>query len=898
MIAARIAEWSSSLTAKMVLLVSVAILPILAIQSYNEYDLRKSREDDLRGKVIQITRQFGAEMGGIREGVRQYLQVIGQLPPVAADADRCTALLASLNATVPAYTVLGVAGPDGTVRCVSRATGLSSVADMAFFRRASAQTDLGVGTYWVDPVTGQKQIHFGLKFAADADGGTAGVVFVGLDLNWLSEHLRERGLTPTQSILIADREGNIIARLPNPEKLVGKNMREGHAKILDGNTAGWEEAKGVDGVERIFGYVPPALEPRDFFLSAGESKAAAFATIEDVTHRGILLILLGLLLACGAAVLGGRTLVRRPIQALLQATEEWRNGNYGARIHAKNQRSEIGQLSVAFDDMAEAVSFRYSAQMQAETQLQEFNRSLEKQVEERTRELVAANKAKGQFLANMSHEIRTPMNGMMGMVELLLQTRLDARQRMYVDMAQRSSETMLAMVNTILDLSKIESGKFEIESHKFDLRRILEDTVYMQGPIASRKGLRLDLKLPTNVPTALIGDPMRLGQILNNLVGNAIKFTDRGEVTISATLLEADAKSASIEFEVADTGIGISPENQAIIFNAFTQADDSDTRRFSGSGLGLSICKELCAMMGGAIRVDSQLGAGSTFRFTARFGQHCENIRFTGNEAVARKNYHVLVLGSDDTGRYDLKRQLLQSGMRVEAARDESEAIRLAEMAVAYGDAFGVVLIDMKPPYTGGLELMRMLRADPYHASAAILLLTPPGEIVPEAELYAARQLTKPFSLTDLIARVQEQEMAPPYRMEAERRDDPVAVPGRHALVVEDSATNRMVACDILETLGWSVESAEDGMEALDAHKAGHFDAIFMDCQMPRMDGFEATAEIRKREAAGTRRTPIIALTATAGDRFRDRCLSAGMDAYIAKPFTRQQIEKALMVVV
>ena len=583
---------------------------------------------------------------------------------------------------------------------------------------------------------------------------------------------------------------------------------------------------------------------------------------------------------------------------MLQATEEWRNGNYGARIHAKNQRSEIGQLSVAFDDMAEAVSFRYSAQMQAETQLQEFNRSLEKQVEERTRELVAANKAKGQFLANMSHEIRTPMNGMMGMVELLLQTRLDARQRMYVDMAQRSSETMLAMVNTILDLSKIESGKFEIESHKFDLRRILEDTVYMQGPIASRKGLRLDLKLPTNVPTALIGDPMRLGQILNNLVGNAIKFTDRGEVTISATLLEADAKSASIEFEVADTGIGISPENQAIIFNAFTQADDSDTRRFSGSGLGLSICKELCAMMGGAIRVDSQLGAGSTFRFTARFGQHCENIRFTGNEAVARKNYHVLVLGSDDTGRYDLKRQLLQSGMRVEAARDESEAIRLAEMAVAYGDAFGVVLIDMKPPYTGGLELMRMLRADPYHASAAILLLTPPGEIVPEAELYAARQLTKPFSLTDLIARVQEQEMAPPYRMEAERRDDPVAVPGRHALVVEDSATNRMVACDILETLGWSVESAEDGMEALDAHKAGHFDAIFMDCQMPRMDGFEATAEIRKREAAGTRRTPIIALTATAGDRFRDRCLSAGMDAYIAKPFTRQQIEKALMVVV
>lgn len=779
-------RWSVSLTTKMFVLVLIAVMPALAIQSFNELDLRRSREDDIRNKTVQITKQFGAEMGEIKEGARQFLQVISQLPPVSSlDVEGCTKLLGLLNARTPYYSVLGVADPSGRVRCTSRPSALTSVANFAFFKRAMADTDLAVGNYWVDPVSGQKQIHFALRFSENDDGAISGVVFAGLDLAWLSEHLKERGLTPTQSILIADREGNIIARLPNPDSLVGKNMRKGHAAIMDGNTAGWEESRGVDGIDRIFGYVPPSLPPGDFFLSAGESKAAAFSAIDHVTRRGIMLIVIGLFLAIYAAWQGGRIFIKRPIQALLQIAVEWRNGNYAARSRVGKHLSEIGQLSIAFNDMAEAVLTRHTAQLKAESRLTELNFTLEDRVVERTQELIAANRAKSQFLANMSHELRTPMNGVVGMVELLLQTELQPNQKMFVEMAQRSAESMLGLIGGILDLSRIEAGKFTLENKKFDLKQILDDVIYMQSSVANQKGLQLSLSVASDLPTALVGDALRLSQIFNNLIGNAIKFTETGSVSVRAAPVTTTSAAALIQFEVADTGIGISQADQAIIFNAFTQADNSNTRRFSGSGLGLSICRDLCTLMGGTIAVSSEPGVGSTFRFTAQFA--------------------------------------LQAAAPFQRVAPQRLAPQTA--ALAADDTWGT-------------------------------------DDLPAATAPARCQPT-----------------------------------GRRALVVEDNAINLMVAVGVLENLGWSVTTAVDGREALEAHKNNRFDVIFMDCQMPVMDGFEATAEIRRREATGAPRTPIVALTASAYQNYRERCLNAGMDEFVPKPFTRLAIETALMAV-
>src|SRR5215471_17798468 len=408
-----------NLTVRLCILVLIAIFPAMLIQGYNEYALRKAREDDIRKQVIQVTKQFGEEIGELREGARQLLLALSQLPAIRLrDGDSCSEHFAALKSQYDNYSLLAAADTEGRVFCSSAPTTAASVAGQPFFTRAMAQDGLAVGNYWADPVTGQKMIHFAVRFG-DSDGRTAGVVFAGLDLAWLSDHLKERGLAPTSSILIADREGNIIARLPNPEALVGKNMRKSHEGIMDGNTAGWEEAVGVDGTTRIFGYVPPALPPRDFFLSAGQSKAEAFAAIDSATARGIGLIALGLLAATIAAVVGGRRFLLEPINGLVRFATEWRNGNFDARVKMRNAGPEIGHLGATFNTMADALATRYAAQQRAENELRELNATLETRVEERTVELAKANRAKSMFLANMSHELRTPLNAIIGFSEMM-----------------------------------------------------------------------------------------------------------------------------------------------------------------------------------------------------------------------------------------------------------------------------------------------------------------------------------------------------------------------------------------------------------------------------------------------------------------------------------------------
>ena len=899
--ARRFASWHCvriGLTGRLLLLVILAVVPALVIQAWNEYDLRIAREDDIRQHVVEITRQFGEEIGVLREGARQLLLALAQLDPVKfRQPEACDLLFANLKSHYPSYSLLGAADTDGQVFCASGPTALSSVLDQPFYTRAMAQPGLAVGNYWVDPDSGEKMIHFAERFE-NGEGHIAGVVFAGLDLAWLSGHLRERGLSPTASILIADREGNIIARLPHPE-LVGKNMRASHERQMDGAGAGWEEAAGVDGEPRIFGFVPPALPPKDFFLSAGQSKTEAFAAIDSATLRGVGLILAGLFAAIYAAWVGGRKFIRRPIEGLLKVTSEWRNGNYDARARLEDHSSEIGRLGSAFDQMADALAARHAAQRQAEDELRQLNATLEARIRERTVELERAIQAKSQFLANMSHEIRTPLNGVLGMLELVRQTDLGPTQQRFVDTARRSAGTLLGVINQILDLSKIEAGKVELEQSAFDLRTVVEEITEAFADTAYSKGLELTCFLPASLPTALVGDPGRLRQILMNLIGNAVKFTESGEVSVRVHMVDQVESSLVFSFEVIDTGIGIPVEKQEHIFEAFAQADSSTTRRYGGTGLGLTIARHFCEMMGGLMSLASQPDLGSKFCFTARFGLTEE----LADQFDARRKLvaglAILVVTGSARNREILTDQLSASGVLVDLAPTAAEALAAMRAKTSRPDRYGWVIIDHSLADLSGLELARAIKSFPANADLELVLLAPFDQDVSKSADSSFKCLTKPIRQSALwdvlasggakaVARISNAARAPVLQG--------LSAWGARVLLVEDSPVNLEVCVTILESMGCAVETATNGLHAIDRYASGRFDLIFMDCQMPEMDGYDATVEIRRLEAISDRRTPIIALTGNVIEGARERCLAAGMDDYLAKPFTLDQMRAMLTV--
>ena len=601
-----------SLTVRLIILVLIAVCPAIIIQAYNEYELRKASEADIRQQVVQITKQFGEEIGELREGARQLLLALAQLTPVKLrESDACNVLFGSLASQYANYSLLGAADTDGRIFCSSSPLSYSSVADRPFFKRAMAQDGLAVGNYWADPATGQRMIHFALKFDS-GDGHTAGIVFAGLDLGWLSEHLKERGLSPTSSILIADREGNIIARLPNPEALVGKNMRKSHEPIMDGNTTGWEEAVGVDGATRIFGYLPAALPPRDFFLSAGQSKAEAFAAIDSATARGVALIVFGLLAATFAAVLGGRRFLQEPISGLVHFATEWRHGNYDSRVKVRHPASEIGHLGATFNAMADALAARYAAQKRAEAELRELNATLETRVEERTVELANANRAKSMFLANMSHELRTPLNAIIGFGEMMHREIMGPigipAYKEYAQHIHESGLHLLSLVEEMLDLAKVEAGKLQIERVPTEPGKLFAESLMMlQSTAAAAAVLIIIDGDPANWPV-LEGDPVKLKQVFVNLIGNAVKFTPAGgRVTISSEIDEA-----ALHVRIRDTGIGIRTQDLPLVVQPFYRVNSVLDSTHQGAGLGLPFAKSVVDLHGGTLHIESELGSGTT----------------------------------------------------------------------------------------------------------------------------------------------------------------------------------------------------------------------------------------------------------------------------------------------
>jgi signal transduction histidine kinase/CheY-like chemotaxis protein len=665
---------------------------------------------------------------------------------------------------------------------------------------------------------------------------------------------------------------------------------------------------------------------RGVFL--GEERAGTISIVSDLSglrekmSQYTKISALVLLLSVATTLVVSSKLLRLITKPILQlaaiagrvSVEE----DYTLRGEAGNN-DEVGALVTSFNRMLERIQER-------DTALQEAKDALEFRVQERTEELrqeiserkhaeeqasrakeaaEAASRAKSEFLANMSHEIRTPLNGVMGMTDLALETELTDEQREYLETAKMSADLLLTVINDILDFSKIEAGKIDLDIVEFDLRESMEAVTKTMVARADEKKLELLCDIASEVPEVVRADPNRLRQVIINLIGNAIKFTAAGEVQLKVRSEEAEGRECNLHFTVLDTGIGIPKDKRAAIFEAFSQADSSTTRKYGGTGLGLTICTRLVGMMGGKMWVESEVGQGSQFHFTMRVGI-AEASRMMASPPASTEilaGVKVLIVDDNSTNLRILEAMARRWQMKPTAVDSGEKALQKLFGAKAAGGPYQLILTDMHMPGMDGFSLVRKIRENSEFSIATIMMLTSAGHRG-DAErckaLGVAAYLLKPVRQTELrmaIAQAlgtRQQEGARPVitRFSVKGAQQPST--SLRVLVAEDNAVNQRLVVRLLEKRGHRIEVAGNGREALAALKKASFDLVLMDVQMPEMDGLEATAAIRQREKSEGTHQPVIALTAHAMKGDREKCMVAGMDGYLTKPIRPEELDAIL----